>query len=80
MISKIEKIHNNGSDVFVRAIVEDMVLIRHQTMEEPAEYGPALCEATFEIIADDIPEDEDDLMDYLEKIDLDWKVIENSNY
>lgn len=80
MIFKIEKIHNNGSDVFVRAIVEDMVLIRHPTMEDPEEYGPALCEATFEIIADDIPEDENDLIDYLEGLDLDWKIVDTDNY
>ena len=36
--------------VYVEATVEDMVLVHAQTMLDPAEYGPALCEASLQLI------------------------------
>jgi hypothetical protein len=29
--------------IYVEAVVDDFQLVRHQTMLEPAEYGPAIC-------------------------------------
>mgnify|MGYP006281990993 CR=1 FL=1 len=76
MISLIETIHQTENEVFVRAIVEDMIEVHPPTMEDPAEYGPAVCEATFELSEDDVlPEDEDELMSYLDSLDLDWNVL-----
>ena len=78
MILQIETIHQENDEVFVRAVVEDMVLAYPQTMEDPAEYRPAMCEATFYINEEDtLPEDEDDLVFYLENLDLEWKVVDD---
>lgn len=76
MISAIETIQQTEKEVFVRAIVEDMVQVYPATMEEPAEYGPAVCEATFELYEDDVlPENEEELIDYLNDLDLEWNVL-----
>ena len=78
MISYIETVYQENDEVFVRAVVEDMVLAYPQTMEDPAEYRPAMCEATFYINEEDtLPEDEDDLVFYLENLDLEWKVVDD---
>ena len=78
MILQIETIHQENDEVFVRAIVEDMVLTYPQTMEDPAEFRPAMCEATFCLDEEHtLPEDEDDLMFYLENLDLEWKVVDD---
>ena len=40
--------YDYGDDyVYVRAVVEDMVLIHRATQYSPSEYGPALCESRF---------------------------------
>ena len=78
MILQIETIHQENDEVLVRAVVEDMVLAYPQTMEDPAEYRPAMCEATFYMNEEEtLPEDEDDLVFYLENLDLDWKVVDD---
>ena len=78
MISYIETIHQENDEVFVRAVVEDAVLAYPQTMQDPAEYAPAMCEATFYMNEEEtLPEDEDDLMFYLENLDLEWKVVDD---
>jgi len=41
----------------------------------------ALCEASFELEENEIlPKDEDDLIDYLESLNLDWEVIPEDDY
>lgn len=76
MISFVDEIDNQNGDVYVRAVIEDMVLVYPQTMESPAEYGPAMCEATFFLDEDEIiPEGEKELIDYLENLDLTWRVL-----
>jgi len=77
MISHIDTIHQENDEVFVRAVVEDMVLIYPQTMESPAEYGSAMCEASFYMSEEVLPENEDDLIFYLENLDLEWKVVDD---
>ena len=80
MISYIDTIDNQNGDVFVRAIVEDMVVVYPQTMMSPAEYGPAMCIANFFLDEDEIlPEDEDELLRYIENLDLTWRVV-NDDY
>lgn len=42
-------IDKDDSDLTItaKAIIEDAVVFLHQTMIDPAEYAPALCETTF---------------------------------
>jgi len=67
--------------VNVNAIIEDMVVIIPQTYNYPAEYGSALCEASFELDEDEtLPDKESDLIQFLEKLNLDWIIIDTSDY
>ena len=81
MISVIETIQKTENKVFVRAIVEDMVQTYPSTLYDPPEYGPAVCEATFELDEDELlPINEDALVDYLNQLDLDWQIVDNGDY
>ena len=81
MISVIETFQQNENRIYVRGIVEDVIEIYPATLEDPPEYGPALCEASFELDEDElIPEGEDALLDYLNELYLDWKIIDISDY
>jgi len=81
MISLIESIHQDDDKVFVRAVIEDAVIVYQQTMLSPAEYGPALCESSFYLDDGEIlPTNEEELIQFLEGLDLDWNVIDNSDY
>jgi len=82
MISLIETILVDDTRVFVRAIVEDMLEVYAGTSYDPPEYGPAVCEVEFEIEEGDvIPENEEELIDYLNELSLDWKVLDKDwNY
>lgn len=81
MITLIYDVCKDGDNVTVKAVVEDSVLIYPATELDPPEYGPALCEASFELEENEIlPRDEDQLIDYLEKLNLDWEVILEENY
>jgi len=81
MISVIETFQKNENQIYVRGIVEDVIEIYPATLEDPPEYGPALCEASFELDEDEIlPEGEDALLDYINELYLDWKIIDNSDY
>jgi hypothetical protein len=67
--------------VNVSAIIEDMVVIIPQTYDYPTEYGSALCEASFELDEDEtLPDNESDLIQFLEKLNLDWTIIDTSDY
>ncbi len=67
--------------VNVNAIVEDMVMVTPQSYHYPAEYGSALCEASFELEEDEVlPDNEDCLIQYLESLNLDWIIIDTSDY
>lgn len=74
LIYSLEKTKENV--VFVRAIVEDVVKVYEQSSEEPAEYGPAVCSATFTLSDDDVlPEYQEELIEFLENLDLEWTPI-----
>jgi hypothetical protein len=67
--------------VNVNAIVEDMVVVIPQSYNYPAEYGSALCEASFELDENEtFPDNEDSLIKYLESLNLDWSIIDTSDY
>jgi hypothetical protein len=81
MISVIYDIIKNEDRVTVKAVVEDSVQTYAATLIDPPEYGPALCEASFELEENEIlPKDEDDLIDYLESLNLDWEIIPEDEY
>jgi hypothetical protein len=81
MISVIYDIIKTEDRVTVKAVVEDSVQTYAATLIDPPEYGPALCEASFELEENEIlPKDEDDLIDYLESLNLDWEVIPEDDY
>ena len=81
MISAIETFQQNENKIYVRGIVEDVIEIYPATLQDPPEYGPALCEASFELDEDElIPEGDDALLDYLNQLYLDWRIIDNSDY
>ena len=76
MILSINEIKQEDDLVFVRAVVEDVVETYSQTYYEPAEYGPALCEASFYLDEDEeLPKNEEDLLDYLNSLNLSWEVL-----
>jgi hypothetical protein len=78
MITLIETIEQVKNKVFVRAVIEDMVLLYHQTNIDPPEYGSALCETSFELNSDEfLPKDEKDLIKYLDNLCLNWEVTRN---
>lgn len=61
----------------VQALVEDACIIRRATREDPAEWGPGLCQASF-IVNDEypIPKDESQFIDFLDDLDLDWDLVQ----
>ena len=79
-IISIETIYQDNGTIYVTAMVEDVVQIYSQTYYDPAEYGPALCEASFSVDDDEILPDSDcELIEYLEKLDLEWNLVDNSD-
>jgi hypothetical protein len=80
-IKQIESIFSESGVVKVSAVIEDSILMYSQTLYDPAEYGPAICEASFELDEDEIlPDDEDKLIQFLENLNLDWILIDSSDY
>jgi len=72
----VENFRQDGSYVTVTALVEDMHLLYQATMLDPAEYGPGLGVATFELDDNEqIPTDEDSFCNYLDKLNLDWEPV-----
>jgi len=82
-ILSIETFYIENGYVNVMAVVEDMKLLYNQTLYDPPEYAPALCEASFEVDSealDEVSESDVLLIEYLEGLDLDWEVIDNNDY
>jgi hypothetical protein len=81
-ILSIDSIYKNeNGDIYVSAIVEDAIQTHSQTLYDPAEYGPALCQATFYLDKDEIlPEDDSELIEFIENLDLEWELVDNSDY
>ena len=68
------QLDSNGYTIF--AMVDDMQILHHQTMWEPAEYCPALCKAY--LLADDeadLPVEGDQLLAYINDCDLSWTQV-----
>jgi len=65
MISLIETFQQNKNSVYVRAVLEDMVQV----------YPSSFIFDEDEIL----PENEEELIDYLDGLDLDWKIVDTSD-
>jgi hypothetical protein len=65
----------------VTAMVDDFIVRYPATYEFPAEYGPALVEANF-VLEDEeqLPEDTTELEMFFEDLDLEWRVVDTSDY
>lgn len=76
MIMSIFDVEQESDYVTITALIEDADVVYPQTYLDPPEYGPAMCKASFYIDENEIlPEDENKLIDYLEDLNLDWKVL-----
>jgi len=79
MIIELISFEIENDIVHVEAIVENAQVVFRQTFWEPAEYGPGLCYAHFDVDkTESIPIHEPDLIKYLESMSLDWEFIPDS--
>lgn len=71
----------DGGLLVVDAVVDEMVLVRHQSQLEPAQWGPALCRGSFYLSDEDlIPATDAQLRDLLsERVD-DWAPVDSSDW
>jgi len=77
----IEDFQQQGTNVTVTAVVEDMRLLYRATRYEPDEWAPALCSTSFELDpGESIPTDEDDFCSYLDQLDLHWQLVDTSDW
>ncbi len=81
MIISVNEIElDDENQVYVKAMIEDAELVRPQTWEDPAEYRPGLCEASFTVDEDQIiPDNEYELIEFLENLDLTWELVDNED-
>lgn len=79
-ILSIESLYQEGDEVYVSAVVDDITLVYPQTYNDPAEYGSALCESSFYIGEDTLPEDDEELIKYLNSLNLEWDLVDVSDY
>ena len=77
-ILSIESIYCENETVYVTAVVNDIAEVP-ATYYDPPEYGPALCEASFILDDEVLPEDEDSLIKMLENYDLEWILVDCSD-
>jgi hypothetical protein len=79
MISLIYDLIREENQITVYAIIEDIILTHNQTQYDPPEYGPGLCKASFTLSEDDeLPENDYDLVRFIENLDLNWELEDNS--
>ena len=63
------------------AVVENMVLTRHQSYEEPAEWGPAVCRGSFYLCEDDvIPATDAGVRRLFSERITNWEVVDTSDW
>ena len=77
----IENTIIDGTNVTVTAVVDEMRLLYKATYLEPEEWAPALCTASFELDeGEQVPTDEDGFCSYLDSLDLDWQLLDTSDW
>lgn len=81
-MSNIVEIHDlsfDGDRLVVKAVVDDAVLTRQQTILDPPEWGPALCRGSFLFCDEDrIPPTDKELIALLDDRIDDWEVLDES--
>ena len=75
-ILSIEEVSIQDDVVEVKAIIEDASLRYTATYFDPPEYEPALCYSSF-TLDEELPVDDNELLEYIESLDLDWEVVED---
>lgn len=76
MIIFIDDIYRMDDHVTIRAMIEDAALVYSGSYYDPPEYGQAMCTTSFYLGEDDLPEEEEKLISYLNKLDLNWDLLE----
>ena len=77
----IEDTHFTQTHVTVTAVVDEMRLLYRATRFDPEEWAPALCQATIELDPEEpIPLDEDGFCSYLDSLDLNWQLLDTSDW
>lgn len=77
----IENTSIDGNYVTVTAVVDEMRLIYKASYHSPDEWAPALCSASFELYEDEqVPTDEDGFCQFLTDRDLQWQLVDTSDY
>jgi hypothetical protein len=80
-ILSIQDISVENNAVNVTAVVEDAVVVFKATYDDPEELEPGLCYATFSLDENEtLPKDENELLDFIDSLDLKWDLIDNSDY
>ena len=67
--------------VTVTALVDEMRLLYQATLNEPEEWAPAFCQASFELDEDEsMPTSENSFCEFLANKDLDWQLVDTSDW
>lgn len=66
--------------VTVRAMVEDAIVLRQATMEEPEELGEAMCATRVLVELGEWPEDTLQQIDWLEDYQPEWTPIDDGGW
>lgn len=83
MITLIYSVDKTEDDdvMEITAVVEDTRLAYSGSRFDPPEYGPGVCKATVYLDeGEKLPTDEDELISYLEKMDLDWELCSEDDF
>jgi hypothetical protein len=75
-VISIEDLNVVNDAVTVTAVVDDARVVFRATYNDPEELGPGLCSASFFLGEDVLPKDEDDLLSYIDSLDLEWQLVE----
>jgi hypothetical protein len=77
----IEDTTIDGTYVTVTAVVDEMRLLYKATHLDPEEWVPALCTAYFQLDEEEqVPTDEDGFCSYLDSLDLNWQLVDISDW
>jgi hypothetical protein len=80
-VLSIEDIFVEDDLVNVIAVVEDSIVTFKATYFDPEELGSGLCSARFCLDEDEtLPTDENELLKFIDSLDLEWNLIDTSDY
>lgn len=79
-VLEIENLRFDGDVLVVEALVDNAVLVRGQTLQDPPEWGPAVCRGSMYLCDEDlIPETDAQLRKLLSSRIDDWAPIDMSD-